>query len=95
MSIFKELAEGVAGDMQNWKEQVEELMARRELLRKRGELQFAKFREHQDDVEVGLRHMDDALRELEGGNNPPKDGEGTDGNSSENFREPGAESNGS
>lgn len=91
MSIFKELAEGVRGDMANFKEQAQELMAKREELRRRGELQFAKFREHHQDVEAGLKEMDDALRELEGGNSKAAVGETT---ADRTFR-PGSDSNGS
>lgn len=68
MSIFRELAAGVRGDMENFKDQAQELMAKREELRRRGELQFARYREHHQEVEIGLNEMEDALRELEGGN---------------------------
>lgn len=91
MSIFKELAAGVRGDMSNFKEQAQELMRKREELRLRGEKNFALFREHQAEVEAGLKEMDDALRDMEGGNS--KNAEGSDV-LSETFRN-GNGSNGS
>lgn len=93
MSIFKELAEGVRGDMANFKEQAQELMAKREELRRRGETQFAKFREHHKDVEDGLKEMDNALRELEGGNS--KGSQEATGTTAERTFRPGGDSNGS
>lgn len=65
---FRELAEGIAGDIKNFNQQADELMARREALRQRGETVFARHREHQDDVNAGLLAMERAVDELEGSN---------------------------
>lgn len=94
MSIFKELAAGVRGDMENFKDQARELMEKREELRRRGELQFARYREHHQDVEHGLNEMEDALRELEGGNSRGSQ-EATGSTADRTFQKPGSDSNGS
>lgn len=93
MSIFKELASGIRSDMENFKDQARELMERREELRRRGETQFARFREHHKDVEDGLKEMDDALRELEGGNS--KGSREATGTTADRTFRPGDDSNGS
>lgn len=83
-SKFRELAKAIKGDLQNFDEQAEELMARREELRQRGEKVFAKHRESQDDVKSGLDAMEQALADLEGSNS--KNGEGS-GDSSDTFQD--------
>lgn len=67
-SKFHELATGIKGDLKNFDQQADELMARRERLRRRGETVFAKHREHLDDYEGGLAAMESALNDLEGSN---------------------------
>lgn len=93
MSIFKELASGIRSDVENFKDQARELMEKREELRRRGELQFAKYREHHEDVEAGLKEMEDAIREIEGGNSKGSK-EATGSTADRTFR-PGGDSNGS
>ena len=94
MSIFKELAAGVRGDIENFKDQARELMQEREDLRRLGEQQFARYREHHKDVKAGLQEMSDALRELEGGNSKGSQ-EATGSTADRTFQKPGSDSNGS
>lgn len=93
MSIFKELAAGVRGDIENFKDQARELMTEREELRRLGELQFNRYREHHRDVKAGLQEMSDALRELEGGNS--KGSQEATGTTAERTFPNGGASNGS
>lgn len=80
-SKFKELAKAIKGDLQNLDSQADELMARRERLRRRGEEVFAKHRENMDGLESGLAEMESALNDLEGSNSRGNGGEGSDGSS--------------
>jgi hypothetical protein len=76
MNKFKELAEGIAGDMKNFNQQADELLARRESLRKRGEVVFAKHRENQSSVAEGLDAMEAAMNDLDGSNSKNVEGSG-------------------
>lgn len=78
-SKFRELASGIKQDLQNFDKQADELMARRERIRRRGEEVFSRHRENMDGVEGGLAAMESALNELEGSNS--KNGEGSDSSS--------------
>ena len=51
---FRELAKAIKGDLQNLNSQADELMARRERLRRRGEEVFGKHRENLAGVERAL-----------------------------------------
>lgn len=82
-SKFKELAEGIAGDLKNFDKQADELMAKREELRLRGEKVFAKHRESQSAVAEGLAALESALVDMEGSNSGNEQ-EGS-GGSSETF----------
>lgn len=84
MSKFRELAKAIAGDMKNFDEQADELFAKREELRLRGERVFAKHREHQAETASGLDAMEQAIKDLEGSNS--KNAEGSD-DSSGSFRD--------
>lgn len=84
-SKFKELAAGIKQDLQNFDQQADELMARREDLRLRGEKVFAKHRENLTDVEGGLAAMEAALHDLEGSNS--KKPEGSGGTSGSSFQQ--------
>lgn len=84
-SKFRELAEGIKGDIANFDHQADELMKRREDLRRRGETVFAKHREHQDDVASGLEALERAIAEMEGSNS--KNGEGSGDSSGKSFQD--------
>lgn len=84
-SKFKELAAGIKQDLANFDQQADELMARRETLRRRGETVFAKHREHQDGVEAGLAAIEQALSDMEGGNSK-NEREGSGDSSGSSFR---------
>lgn len=75
-SKFLELAAGIQSDLKNLNDQADELAKRREDLRKRGEAVMTKHREHQDDVAAGLTALERAIADMEGGNNPPREGSG-------------------
>lgn len=85
-SKFKELADGIKRDRANFDQQADELLARREAIRRRGETAFARHRDHLSDVEQGLGAMEEAVSDLEGSNS--KNGEGSD-DTSESFRRGG------
>lgn len=68
MSKFTELAEAIEGDLKNWDQQADELLARREKNRLRGEQVFARHRDKQGEVEAGLTRMEQAIGALEGSN---------------------------
>lgn len=82
-SKFREFAEGIKGDLKNFDQQADELMARRERLRRRGETVFSRHRETLDDYEGGLAAMESALNDLEGSNS--KNGEGSGGTPEKPF----------
>lgn len=83
-SKFKQLAADIAGDLQNFNNQADELAAKREDLRVRGEKVFAKHREHQTDLAEGIAAMEQAVADLEGSNS--KNGEGSDDMSDSSFQ---------
>lgn len=83
-SKFKQLAADIAGDLKNFNDQADELMAKREDLRVRGERVFAKHREHQADLADGLAAMEQAVSDLEGSNS--KNGEGSGDTSDTSFQ---------
>lgn len=83
-SKFHELAKAIKGDLQNFDQQADELLARRENIRRRGEATFAKHRERLDGVEAGLSALDEAVADLEGSNS--KNGEGSDDMSGSSFQ---------
>jgi hypothetical protein len=82
-SKFRELAQGIKQDRANFDQQADELLARREAIRRRGETVFAKHRESLGEVETGLDALDQALNDLEGSNS--KNGEGSGGTSGTDF----------
>lgn len=84
-SKFTELAQAIKGDLQNFDSQADELMARREMLRRRGEEVFAKHRERQDEVHQGLDAMERALHDMEGSNSK-NDEEGSGDTSDKSFQ---------
>lgn len=89
MSKFDELAEGIEQDLKNWDQQADELMARREVNRQRGEAIFAKHRDRQSSVEAGFAKMEAALGALEGSNSKKDDTkkeEGSGDTSGSSFR---------
>jgi membrane protein involved in colicin uptake len=89
MSKFKELAGLIRDDLKDFDAQATELMAKREKVRARAGAVFAKHHEAQDEVLAGLTAMDDALRDLEGGNGAPKDEEGSTDTSKASFQSGG------
>lgn len=82
-SKFRELADGIKQDRQNFDDQATELLKKREELRLRGEKVFAKHREHHSEVESGLKALEEVVNDLEGSNS--KNGEGS-GDMSESFQ---------
>lgn len=80
MNKFKELADAIKGDRENFDQQADELLKRREDIRRRGEVVFAKHREHQDEIAAGLDAMEAAVNDLEGSNS--KNGQEGSGDSS-------------
>ncbi len=84
MSKFTELAEAIESDLKNWDQQADELSARREKNRLRGEAIFAKHRDKQGEVETGLARMEQAISALEGSNSKNEQ-EGSGGSSEVSF----------
>lgn len=80
MDKFTELADGIEQDLRNWDEQADELLARREKNRLRGENVFARHRDKQSSVEAGLAKMEAVLQKMEGGNSKNSE-EGSGGTS--------------
>lgn len=87
MNKFRELAFGIQQDIADMNEEADELMAKREELRVRKNVIFARHHEHHREVRSGLDVLEHALNDLEGSNS--KNGEGSD-DSSDKFRANGA-----
>lgn len=85
MSKFSELADGIKQDRANFDAQADELLRRREDLRRRGETVFAKHRENQDTVSKGLDELEAAIADLEGSNSKNA-GEASASTSGSSFR---------
>lgn len=91
LSKFKELAQAVRDTRRNFDEQADELLTEHEELRRAGEQEFARYREHHAEVRENLQVMREMLSDLQGANNPPGEKkplpkqEGS-GDSSENFQ---------
>lgn len=83
---FRELAEGIKGDIVNLNDQADQLMKRREDLRRRGETVMARHREHQDDVASGLDALERAIADMDGGNSK-NDREGSGGTPESSFQQ--------
>jgi hypothetical protein len=85
MTKFTELANAIEGDLKNWDKQADELLARREKNRLRGEKVFARHRDKQSEVEAGLERMEQAINALSGSNSK-NDQEGSESTSEASFR---------
>lgn len=83
-SKFHELAAGIKGDLLNFDQQADELMRRREDLRRRGEAVMTKHRESQNALEEGIVALERAVIDMEGSNSRPN-GEGSGGSSGSSF----------
>lgn len=83
MNKFKELAEGIKGDLVNFNEQADELIKNREVLRLRGEKVFSQHRDNQKSVSEGLAALEEAISSLEGSNS--KNGEDSERTSEASF----------
>jgi hypothetical protein len=91
LSKFQELAKTVRDTRKNFDEQADELLAEHDDLRREGEMEFARYRDHHKQVRTDIQAMRDMLSDMQGGNNPPPEKplapkEEGSGNSSENFQ---------
>lgn len=80
-SKFTELAKSIAGTVQNFDQQADELARKHEDLRRRGERVFARHRESLAAQETGIAALEQVVNDLEGSNS----GEGS-GDSSEQSK---------
>jgi septation ring formation regulator EzrA len=69
---FSELAARVARTRKAWDERADKLGKRLDELDPKAEAAFAKHESDLDAAETGIKSMEDAVRDLVGGNNPPK-----------------------
>ena len=83
---LRELAASMAARKKAWDARAEDLMAGLDKLDQRAGVAFGKHEQQLAAAEAGFRDMEDAVRDLEGANNPPSEEEASAGSPNTSFR---------